>query len=199
MKKPSSIEESKYEKFVKNCMDQIIRDFLLNVFNSNSIFSKTWATYEVLRTDFISSNYDSLKPGTDVVFKHFRDNGNEVSKEFKAAKTDLDKKVVAAGNIIAKQMHDRIFNNKQFQKESVLKSMEKIENFMFLIWDPETFFKIVNRASLETVNLYEKTKQSGIDKNLIVSEQLFDSIVLKFEELLKTRLIQNYEKTHKNK
>lgn len=196
MKRPSSIDSSKYEKFTKLCMDQIIKDFLLNIYNSNTVFTKIWATYDTLRSDFIIHSFEALKSETDIVFKHLRENGAEINKEFKDAKTDLDKKIVAAGNILAKQMHGKIFNNPQFHLESILTSIDKIENFMFLIWDSETFFKIVNRAALETVSLYEKTKQNGIDKNLIVADQLFDSIVLKFEELLKTRLIQRYERQH---
>lgn len=198
MKRPSTIDDSKYEAFTKRCMDQIVYYLLSNIYNSSSLFSKLWTSYDSMRSDFVSVNYSSLKPAADKVFRHFKDNGNEVANDFKVAKTDLDKKIVAAGNIIAKQMHERIFNNKQFQKESMLNAIENSDSFMFMIWDSETFYKVVNRASLETVNLYEKTKQSGIDKNLIVSEQLFESMSLKYEEFLKTRILERFEK-NKNK
>ena len=96
---------------------------------------------------------------------------------------------------MCKRTFEKTFNiNKDMEQKSFnidwLRTIFDFQKYKNDVWESNTLFRIINKASIETVSIYEKIKSESIDEEMEIASQVYQLIYLCIEERIKFHLIK---------
>ena len=201
-KKPEEVNESDFVQFYKVNMNEIITEVLNSVLENYNY--KYWTSTVELKKDLWKCHGRDIETEFENMMRNFKDINKSTTGMLNSYRTELDKRIVASSNALCKRVYEKTFNTpatgeKRSFNLAWLKGIFDFQKYKNEIWDSHTLFRIINKASIETVAIYEKIKSESIDEEMEIAAQVYQLIYLCIEERIKYYLVKEKQEEMKAK
>lgn len=202
-KKPENIQENDFNHFLMINLASILELFCNKVLEDQKY--DWWKSAVDLKREIYVKYDKELISEFELILRQFKEINLSSNTELQKLRSELDKRIVAAGNAFCKKVYSRTFLKAESDKEKdkvmpnnwIETISLNLSNYKQQVWDPNTFYRIISKSNIESIAIYEKIKSESIDKEMVIADQFYNLLYMYVEALIKEKLIEQAVKKQK--